>query len=104
MGFASFIPFIKSINRRRRPNMRMAFDYESRKGIQSITHKKTKKLTAREIARIRFMLQQDKKAKQKRQWLMLAVSLVLLAVFVGLFLLIFNWFAAQPADIYHSNP
>ncbi len=103
MSFASLIPFLRSINRRKRPNMRLEFDYKSRKGIQKIAHKKVKKLSAREIAQIRFMLSQDKKVKRKRELMMLGVSLIALIILVWIFLLVFNWFAAQPADIYNPN-
>jgi predicted N-acyltransferase len=103
MGFASFIPFLRSINRRKRPNMRLEFDYESRKGIQKIERKNVRQLSAREIAQIRFMLSQDKKVKRKRQLLILAISIIALITLVWLFLFLFNWFAAQPADIYNPN-
>jgi hypothetical protein len=103
MGFASMIPFIKSINRRKRPNLRLEFDYESRKGIRKIERKEVKKLSAREIAQIRFIISERKKEKQKRQLLMLGISIIAVVLIVIIFLAIFNWFAAQPADIYNPN-
>jgi hypothetical protein len=103
MGFASMIPFLNSINRRKRPNMRLEFDYESRKGISKVEYKETKKLTAREIAQIRFMISLAKKAERHRSLLLLGISIIVLALLIWGFLELFTWFEQQPNDIFTPN-
>lgn len=90
-------------NRRKRPNMRLELDYRSRQGIKNVEYKKTKKLTAKEIAQIRLIVAERNKHRVRNQLLFLALSLVLLGLILWGFLLLVNWFAAQPADIYNPN-
>jgi len=90
-------------NRRKRPNMRLEFDYKSRQGIHHVEHKTLKKLSAREIAQIRFMISLAKKAERYRMLLMLALSIVILALLIWGFLELFAWFEHQPKDIFTPN-
>ncbi len=90
-------------NRRNRPNMRLEFDYQSRKGVRNFRFRKNKKLTAQQIAQLRFAIEQNKKHRLRNQLLVLAISIVLLTLLIWGFLALFNWFAAQPADIYNPN-
>ena len=103
MGFSSMIPFINSINRRKRPNMRLELDYKSRQGTHKVEHKEVKKLSAREIAQIRFMISLAKKAERHRNLLLLALSVVVLALLVWGFLELFAVFQNQPKDIFTPN-
>ena len=83
--------------------MRIEFDYKSRKGIRDFRFKQNKKLSAQQIAQLRFAVEQNKKHRLRNQALLFGISIVLLALLVWGFLLLFNWFAAQPADIYNPN-
>lgn len=103
MGFASFIPLVKSVTRRKRPNLRLEFDYKSRQGIKDVQYKETKKLSAREIAQIRYVISLQQKTERYRQLILLGLSVILLALLIWGFLALFNWFAAQPEDIFNPN-
>lgn len=66
--------------------MRLEFDYRSRQGISGVDHKEIKPLTRKEIAQLRYYLEQAKRNKRKYQFLAVLISLVALALIVFLFL------------------
>jgi hypothetical protein len=103
MGFSSFISIVNSINRRNRPSMRLPLDYKSRQGIHKVEYKETKRLSAREIAQIRFMISLAKKAERHRSLLLLGISIIVLALLIWGFLELFTWFEQQPNDIFTPN-
>ena len=83
--------------------MRLEFDYKSRQGIKGVEYKETKKLTAREIAQIRYMVRLRQRTRGYRQLIILLISIAVLALLVWGFIAVFQWFASQPADIYNPN-
>lgn len=90
-------------NKRKRPNMRIEFDYKSRRGIRNFRFRQNKKLSAQQISQLRFAVEQNRKHRLRNQIIVLIISIVLLGLLIWGFLLVFNWFAAQPSDIYNPN-
>ena len=89
--------------RKTKPNMRLAFDYKSRKGVKKIKHAKHKQLTAKEIAQLRFYIDEAKRNKRKYQIIALLISVVLLVAVVFLFLELFEYVRNRP-DEFFSYP
>lgn len=83
--------------------MRVEFDYHSRKGVQNFRFKKNKKLTAQQIAQLRFAIEQNKKHRLRNQLVILAISLLFMALIMWGFITLFHWFESQPTDIFNPN-
>lgn len=83
--------------------MRLPLDYKSRQGIHKVEYKETKKLSAREIAQIRFMISLAKKTERYRSLLLLLLSVAVLALLVWGFLELFTWIGNLPKDIFTPN-
>lgn len=87
-------------NRRKRPNMRLEFDYNSRKGVRNFRYRKTKPLSAQQSAHWHETALTAKKRRQRKQLLGAIVSVVILFLVVWGFTSLFYWLVALPGDIF----
>ena len=92
----------RQLQRRRnsKPNIRLKFDYRSRQGITAVERKEVKPLTAKEIAQLRYYLDDAKRNKRKYQILAVFISLAALVGLVFLFLELVKFLQHQPDDIF----
>ena len=84
------------------PNMRVAFDRFSHQWY--FTLKKlapTKKLTAQQIAQLRFNLEKAKRKRIKQQILALLLSVVVLGLLLWGASVFINWLQHLPAEAFH---
>lgn len=106
MSFASYsAAILRNLKKRRktRPNMRLEFDYRSRQGISGVDHKEIKPLTRKEIAQLRYYLDDAKRKKRKYQFLAVLISLAALALIVFLFLELVEYLQDSPPGFFRGK-
>ena len=92
-------------NRKHAPNMRVGFDKEAHQHYFKYKKpkKESKKLTAQEIAQLRYSLEMAKRHKVKYQVLAVIISLLVLVLLVWGVLFIIEWLQELPSDVYHKK-
>jgi hypothetical protein len=82
--------------------MRVEIDKESHKHNFNFKHgEPSKKLTAKEIAQLRFYIDEARRNKMKYQIMALFISLGMLALLIWSVLHFINWLQGLPSDVYH---
>jgi len=84
--------------------MRVEFDKESHRHYFKFKHGKShKKLSAQEIAQLRYSLEMAKRHKVKYQILAVLISILVLAALVWGVLFFIEWLQELPSDVYHKK-